>query len=237
MLILLVACADPEAVSGTVVDALTGAPVAGEVVATPAKADCAVLRAEVVDGAFALPPPCRGEYAVAMADPSWTIEFEPARLRGPLALKAWPVPAADGVWLVHGGSAVALTPVARTRELTVLGKPDIVRFPDVVPDPEIVVSHGDWLVIAGGLTNPPLATLRAAAARRFGDPATPRQVPPWRYLNVDLPEDGVVQAVSTVIDTARVVAGTGRMGIADDAVAPGEYAVARGDRMVIVRFE
>jgi hypothetical protein len=227
-ILLLVACAPKEDVTGAITRGLDGEPLAaGAVVATPVDAvdRCPALEATVTDGEFTLTKPCHRPYALAMADGTW---ITPTTWDGgELALTAWPLTAgARGVWVVHPDGVVPVEPIARVvRDALADGTP--IRFPEVLPADPPKVAAGDWLALVGGtieaLPESGEATLAGGA------------VAPWRYVGVAITA-GTASPVAAVPTSTRSP-GDDAVFVPGGALPPGLYAVEAGDRAVIVAFE
>ena len=213
-MILFLACTTPEVISGTLVD-VRGPGLSGlRVVATSSKERCDVLTADVVDGVFTLPKPCRGEYALTVDDPAWTVLVEPGPLPPALALRAWPIPAAatEGAFLV-GEDIVPVRPIGRVRGG---------RSLEVLPEPWPIADG--WVVLVGG----DLVDLDAALV-----PLVDTTVAglPWKALGV---AGDAVLGATCVSDTA---AGRSISGCPVSAIAPlGDYAAVIGDRLAMFRL-
>lgn len=242
MIVLLLACA-PEIVSGTLVDVRTGLGLSGlRVEASHVAGRCDTLASDVVDGVFTFPKPCRGDYALALDDPERMVLVEPGPLPESLVVRAWPIPpsATEGVFLVDDSGTLAVPALGRERQLTLLGKTDVVRFPDVLPETWPIADG--WIVVIGtdlaGL-DASLIRLVDAPERRFGSPDLPQLVPAWKYLGVALPADGEMVPSDAALGEGCVsdsAAGRKIAGCPASSISPGgDYAVYVGDRLAMFR--
>ncbi len=232
MILFLLACT-PEQVTGALVDVRTGAGLSGlRVTATQVSGKCEPLTSDVTDGAFAFPKPCRGDYALTLDDPERMLLVEPGPLPESLALRAWPIPSETvaGVFLAGDAGTVEVPAIGRVRELTLLDKPDRVRFPEILPETWPLADG--WVVVVGtdlaGL-DASLVPLVDAPERRFGSPELPRIVPAWKYLAADAPlGEGCLSDAAS----GRVLAGCPRSAITPN----GDFAVLVGDRLAMFRL-
>lgn len=228
---MLLACARPWDTGGVLVDARTGAPIAGATVRlrTEAEGDCALREAGTdPEGRFELAGLCGGHaYRAAPADPLWWVAVEPeVQAGGRVELRAWRAPTSDGVYLLEGTELRQLTTQTGVSERMWAPAGRNIAFPTELPETLPAVRGEAALVLAGEevVAGWSLQPTWDGPELSLGPAEAPVKMWPWVYLGAKIREDGAleelkVEATSTGPD-ARPLRYFGA-----DAVPAGRYAL------------
>jgi hypothetical protein len=230
MMALLLACTpEPGSAGGTLTDARSGAPVAGAEVVLSA-ATCPEQRVHTDDaGRWSATGLCGQEKWSVDVSGDW--ELPPVDAGNDLALRAWPAPTADGIYLLEGGTLLPiLTHTALDQLTSTSGVP--VRFPVEIPGTLPHLDADTVLLVAGDLLPDPvtLVPLQPCASRvslRNGDRDI--AMDPWLYLGRDCGDGFSGEERSVPARTTGPTEGRRLRYLGADAAAPGRYALPTRD--------
>lgn len=210
MILALLACAPPDAIRGTLVDARTEAPIAGVTVRAEAEGeDCLrVSSATEEDGSFVVEKPCAATYTFTPVDPTWWLPEAVTARSGEVKLAAWRAPESGGIWAIRGGELGPLPTNTALGELAVGATP--VRYPLVIPA-ELPTLPADAALILSGtdLASWAVAPLLPSPAVVTSTPEGPARFDPWQTLGATLAADGT-STPSTVEVAEHTVTGNDR---------------------------
>lgn len=198
---LLFAGCGAAPVEGTVVDGLTGAPVAELRVLARAAPDqgasltCSAFEAKTdAAGHFTLPGLCSGvAYQLEDGDGTyWFADFAGIPASGgpeKLDLKGWPAPNGVGAYTLDG---TTLSPIRSTADLRSeeVGEA-MVYYPKTLKGRVEVVGAGQYLVLAGDMKDYSLEPLIESPAKD------------WSYIGVRFTDEAVFEAVPNTADLSK----------------------------------
>lgn len=240
-------------VEGTLVDGITGAPIAGpktltaKAVSPDTSMGCQFLSGEVgADGSFSVGGLCGGvSYELDLDDKSlWLADgaaVPDGGFPGPTKLAAYRVPKGAGVYrLTAAGELEELKTAADLTSEKLLGADVRVKYPGQIVEEHVpVLQAGDHLVLVGKNVVDEMKVLAVVPSgpRHFdggkcyqGNDCTVN-MPDWMYLSTKFVDDKTVEPVEPAIDQGKVV--TKRQEaravewIPTEALAKGRYALMR----------
>lgn len=260
MLAALVGCSSPP-ITGTVTDALSGSPIAGDpAAATPLKVQATAVgdgvsmqcaKAEGIvqaDGTFTVEGACTSNtsYQLSLSDKDlWIADNAALAIGAPsegLTLSAYRAPSGESVYVMSGSTLTLLKTSADVKTNKVLGTTEIVRSPSTIPAEPPLVAGGDMLLFVGKKTTTELKILPLVASgpRQFDDPANATTVEPWSYVGIKFTSDTEFERLAPEPDASKVIskedAEHAVKYVKSDALPPGRYAILKDKdrRMYIV---
>lgn len=251
---VLIAGCSSGSVSGTLVNGLTGAPIAGQRVLLRA-IDEVALTCQVFDGttgedgAFAIEGPCLSSspYRVALPDSSWVV-FDGARIEGDGKvgeLKAFLAPDGSGLYeLTAAGALEHLSTHADIKTETLWDSEETVQFPSAMPlDGDLPrLEAGEYLVFLGAETmeGATVTPLVPSEGRKFGNAEQfTEMTQPWWYLGTTFTSDTEYTRTEATIDASRAIEHArddkAVRYLPAEALANGRYALqAPGSRRITI---
>ncbi|MDP2316059.1 MAG: carboxypeptidase-like regulatory domain-containing protein [Pseudomonadota bacterium] len=244
--VALLGCApEPGTASGRVLDARSGAPLAGvELQLTASKTCPPIATTTDADGRYRAAALCgQATWTVAPTDPRWYLS-EAVAAAPDADLRVWRAPETPGVYTVSG---VDLTPLVTNTVLDVVrvfGTEQEVRFPVEIPGALPRIDADTALVVVGDVLGetPQFESLVPSPERRwFGTKEAPQPVDPWVFLGVRFRSDTEFERVPTKLDPKGIerVGGARHVQyIGGAALEPGRYALvtADGSRAFLLDF-
>lgn len=159
LLLALLACSpEPGTSAGRVVDARSGAPVAGVELRFSVRADaCPATTATTdADGRFSVANLCgQGHWTIAPVDPAWYLP-EPATAGPEVTLRAWRAPEAPGVYTIAAGVPTPLVTQTVLDVVRVFDTGREVRFPVEIPGAVPRIDGDVALLVVGTVLGDPL---------------------------------------------------------------------------------
>jgi hypothetical protein len=242
-------------VEGTVVDGLTGQPVAAThlLLTAKEKTGMSCMGFDVItdaNGHFAIDGTCAVPYTARLSgDELWLAEGDeiPAEVKAPLALTAWRNPSASGVYIFSKGAFEPLRTVTDVKTRPLFGTDQKAVFPSKLPDKLPLLEAGQYLVIVGKENAAAMAPvpLVPAGPIHLDQGGTSVEQSPWVYLGARLSPGATpgtpdsVEPVEVAFDKSKVIAKSkGERAVefvGADALPPGRYALLKpGDKRIYV---
>lgn len=248
-MLILLACATPGDVTGSLADARTNTPIADcEVLLSAGVTKCDRTVKTDADGHFSAPDLCGNQrYRIAPADPLWWVAVPPEIDGGAkgttVDLRAWRAPESDGVYLLDGASLVQVVSQTTIDQAMYSPAGRVIRFPTELPGQLPTVDTEHTLVLRGTelieewvfepLWDGPALTLGLADA--------PMQVWPWTYIGAQIDEAGSLEVLSASPADPVDLEKEGRKVryLGAGTLPAGRYALSRpgGKRAILLAFE
>lgn len=248
-MLILLACASPGDLSGTLVDARTSAPIAAaSVVLTAGSPECDQVLTTDDAGRFSSPKLCGGKrYLVAPADPLWwvatPVEVDGGAKGATLELRAWRAPDSDGIYLLDGDELSQVVSQTSIDEAMYAPASRTIRFPTELPGTLPTVDKDHALVISGKdiVSTWVFEPLWDGPELTLGPADAPMKVWPWTYIGAKIDEAGSLSVLTATPANPVDLEADGRQVryLAAGTLPPGRYALTRpgGKRAILLAFE
>lgn len=249
--LLAAGCSSPTA-SGTIVDGMTGEPIANtRLVANakgPAGMTCQTFDATTNEqGAFEFKGLCDGEYGLKLDDENlWMAEVDTIPDGGAenLDIKVWRAPAGAGLYRLSGGEIESIRAAGDIMKEKIKGTDELAHYPANIPNRVPVIGPDDHLVIVGksAVEQTRIDPLVPSGPRIFGDDEVEVKMDAWSYIGIQFTDDTTFERLTATIDESKLL--TKEKGdrvtryIPGSAIPAGRYVAWRpeGRGLVILDF-
>jgi hypothetical protein len=258
-LLLSMACTKAT-ITGTVTDALTGAPIADlRVVAKSSDATdltCMALEGTTdATGTFSIANVCANNYDLSAGDDMLLLQGDITadgsdKAAGPKSIQAWTAPEGSSVYFLSGGELTAQKTLSDVSTATILGSdpPHAVRYPETRLKTWPELAPGDYLVLTGAsnMDTLKLHPVHESPEVKFEpdreDISHWSLGKEWDYIGVVMTEDGGFELKEVTADASKVkdvsgVESRGARYIPADALPAGRYALLKDKSKRTYMFE